>query len=106
MPGGWVNMTPPLAWAEGLLTQGHSPLLLGPLPPEGPWGRREEGSRSRRNRKKPGAAEAKGGTGGRRRQGRGRKGAGRRGGDRDGGGAVNLQIKFVIQASDGPTARD
>lgn len=24
----------------------------------------------------------------------------------DGGGAVHLQIKFVIQASDGPTARD
>lgn len=25
---------------------------------------------------------------------------------RDGGGAAHLQIKFVIQASDGPTARD
>lgn len=33
-------------------------------------------------------------------------GAEGRGGDQLGGGAVHLQIKFVIQASDGPTARD
>lgn len=32
--------------------------------------------------------------------------AGRKRRRRDGGGAAHLQIKFVIQASDGPTARD
>jgi hypothetical protein len=54
----------------------------------------------------------------RKKGGRGRKNGMRgvrgRGGDlgggkrrrRDGGGAAHLQIKFVIQASDGPTARD
>lgn len=36
---------------------------------------------------------------------KGRRKTGRRR-RRDGGGAVHLQIKFVIQASDGPTARD
>jgi hypothetical protein len=53
---GWGDMTPPLAWAEGLLTQGHpvpsplSLLLLHLLPQEGPE-RLPEGKESRRNRK-------------------------------------------------------
>ena len=48
LPSGWVNMTPPLAWVEGLLTQGHP--LLSPssttAPSRGLRGR--EGSRGRR----------------------------------------------------------
>lgn len=51
-----------------------------------------KGRKGGRKRKEETGWTEVGGAGGRRR--------------RDGGGAVHLQIKFVIQASDGPTARD
>lgn len=69
-------------------------LLLHPLPLRGLRGR--EGSRSRRNRKlwnkRRGEKEEEGGRKRKEETGWGRSG--------------HLQIKFVIQASDGPTARD
>lgn len=106
LPGGWVNMTPPPAWAEGLLTQGHpppSPSSSTHCPLRGPRGggkpgqeEQEEVGRSqgqgRKGKEEAGKEEEEGGWQERRR--------------RVGGGAVHLQIKFVIQASDGPTARD
>lgn len=53
-PSGLGDMTPPLAWAEGLLTQGHplllSLLLLHLLPPE-EAGETTVGRKNRRNRK-------------------------------------------------------
>lgn len=98
----------PLALAEGLLTQGPPTPPLLPL--GGTWlpSERRKGRRYR----KPGAkrdgqkTDERFRTGSR--AGRGKK-TGRqeeRGGDGGGGGAAHLQIKFVIQASDGPTARD
>lgn len=106
MPGGRVTMTPPVAWAEGLLTQGHpppSPSSSAHRPLRGPGGpgkqeqeEQEEVGRSRgvgrKEKEEERGTEEEGGWQERRR--------------RDGGGAVHLQIKFVIQASDGPTARD
>lgn len=95
LPSGWVNMTPPLAWAEGLLTQGH-PLPTPSsttTPSRGLRGKQKQENRKQRS-KSSGRKRRKGRLEGRRRP------------DGDGGGAVHLQIKFVIQASDGPTARD
>lgn len=48
LPSGWVNMTPPLAWAEGLLTQGHP--FPSPSSTTAPLRglRGSDGSRSRR----------------------------------------------------------
>lgn len=108
LPGGWVTVTPPLAWAEGLLTQGHPPFsssssahlrLRGSRGPgKQEQEEQEEVGRSRGAETKEKEEEEEGGTeeeeGWQERR------------RRDGGGAVHLQIKFVIQASDGPTARD
>lgn len=68
--------------------------------------------KNRKHRSKTGRQKTEDRGQNRKKGGRGRKNG--MGGDlgggkrrrRDGGGAVHLQIKFVIQASDGPTARD
>lgn len=106
-------MTHLLAWAEGLLTQGH-PLLRTlscshycPLAApgclqkgEGAGGIENLGARGVGRKLRKGSEQEEGQKREEERE------AGRKRRTWDGGGAAHLQIKFVIQASDGPTARD
>lgn len=106
-----VRHDPFPAWAEGLQTQGHpllpSLFLLQSLPPCRCLitSERRKGTENGKHRGKRGRQKTE--DGGQDRKKAGRMGCGgRKRRRRDGGGAAHLQIKFVIQASDGPTARD